>query len=255
MKKAKKAVKQASRARAKSKPVAKKKAIKVNAKRAQQPKAMKPKVKIKWRKKVKSNASGIVMQSAEQVQEQAPAFDFSSLPVPRLMAYQTPPPEIDGKGNVVRAYPAGPYCEIIVPCEFKERRVIGHRQVQDTPPEYAADGKKVLKEATYRLAQVIETVPVRKAHIWVRAIEGDERNGKGFVFLAHSESSVSEAFPIGMKVRWAGGTRLTLAKKCEVTDLPVVKPEPALLSAKIEMPPFMVKMNAQTGEQLALATA
>jgi hypothetical protein len=211
MKKAKKSV---SKAAAKiSKSVAKKSAKgntpKVGAK-AVRVKEHKPKIKIRLGMK---KANGV--RQAKLVEEKA-SFNFDNLPVPFLMRFQTPP-----GATKFTAAKSGPFCQVLVECNYSERVKVGERRVEDQPAQMSGDGKKILVEATYRFEPVCRTVLVHKVPVWVRAVSGDERNGMGYVYLAHARAEVEKDFPIGKRVRWAGGTRLTLAKVCAVTDLPV----------------------------------
>jgi hypothetical protein len=61
--------------------------------------------------------------------------------------------------------------------------------------------------------EVVFPVSHPKPRCWVRVIEGDERNGRGVVFMPPLVSGAR--IERGLKVRFAGGTAFTPAKVVE----------------------------------------
>jgi hypothetical protein len=197
------------RASAQAKAPAKKRVLKAKA----------PRVQVVYRKKVKSDASGVKVTELVEVAKASPQINFEALPMPPMM-----------RRVCLTGFTAlGTFCEVLVPCSFEMSIQRGEKRVEVEPARTVTqpDGtKKVIAEAKYRMEPVVERRIVSKTPVWVRAIEGDERNGKGYICREHGIAAVQTEWPVGKKVRWAGGTATTLAKVCEVTDIaPVSQPQ------------------------------
>lgn len=143
--------------------------------------------------------------------QKARAFDFDRLPLPKGPFVQQTTP--DGK--------TGPYCQVIFPTQFETTETVGSRKIEIKPAVYAEDGLTIKVPAEYEIRPINRTKLVKKLPLWVRITEGDNRNGRGYIYISNEIPVVKKQWPRELFVRWAGGSAQGLARACESVDVPV----------------------------------